>query len=209
MQRIQRVVVLTGVAILAALAGALVARSLIGQRVTALALESGTLIDPPRPVAEMSLVDHHGAPFTRERLQGRRSLVFFGFTHCGDICPLTLTLLANAAKSLGDLPADQAPQLIFVSVDHLRDTPETMRAYLKGFAAPIIGVTGTRAALDTFTQGLGIPSTVRTLENGGIAVDHSAAILLFDREGAWRALFSPPHSVDKLARDYRRLIGKT
>ena len=190
-------------ALVAMLIGALLARTLLSPQVPT--LQSGTLVEPPRPTAPFSLVTADGAPFSNESLQRGWSLMFFGFTHCGDICPVTLTLLANVAKQVSDLPEDQKPQIVFVSVDAQRDTPDVMRAYLRSFNADIVGVTGTQDDLDAFTRSLGVPSAIRPLETG-YAVDHSASILAFDRSGSFRALFSPPHGVDVLARDYRALV---
>ncbi len=198
--------ILTLVGIVAAIAGALLARSVFQNPSTPLALKVGTVLQPPRALPNFAFVDHNGQRFDNERLRGRWSLVFFGFVNCADICPTTLTVIGSTVKAVADLPVAQRPQAVFVSVDAKRDTPEVLKAYVKNFAPALIGVTGAQADLDAFTKALGIPSAIRPLESG-YAVDHSAAILAINPQGEWRALFSPPHTVAALARDYRALAG--
>ena len=205
MSRTLKPIHLVVIGIVAGLVGALLARQLL-QPAAPLALATGTVIQPPRPLPDVALVDQHGAPFSVDRLQGRWHLMFFGFTHCGDICPTTLALLAATTKSLSDVPAEQRPQVVFVSVDAKRDTPDVIAKYLGNFDASFIGITGTQADLDAFTGALGVPSGIRMFDNGSYAVDHSAAILATNPNGQLRALFSPPHTVATLATDVRELL---
>jgi protein SCO1/2 len=132
--------------------------------------------------------------------------VFFGFTHCPDVCPTTLAMLAQVEKKLAEAPTAAAPQVVLVSVDPERDTPEKLAQYVKYFSPSFTGVTGPVAAIDEFTRTLGIPVARTPLPNGDYTVDHSAAILLFDPDGAMHALFSGPHSADLIAADYRRIV---
>jgi protein SCO1/2 len=206
MTRPQSILAFAAAGIVAALAGALLARGVSSDRNATPVLATGTLLEPARPVSAFSLIDQHGASFDNARLNGRWSLMFFGFTHCGDICPTTLALLASVSKSVADLPAAEQPQIIFVSVDANRDKPDVVKRYVEGFRADLIGVTGDQKQLDAFTASLGVPSAIRQLEVG-YAVDHSASILAFNPRGEFQALFSAPHTVDGLAGDYRRLVG--
>ncbi|HZD53929.1 MAG TPA: SCO family protein, partial [Woeseiaceae bacterium] len=96
-----------------------------------------TPLPEAKPLPDFSLVDQEGRPFTRERLRGRTSLLFFGFTHCPDICPTTLEQLASARQQLAD--EGPAPQIVFVSVDPERDTPEKLAAYVRHFGKGIVG----------------------------------------------------------------------
>jgi len=201
-----RYILLVAVAIVAALAGVLLARNVLLQSAP-VALSSGTRLQPPRPLAPFALVDQYEVAFDNARLRGRWSWLFFGFANCGDVCPTTLALLATTAKSLGDLPATSRPQIVFVSVDAQRDTPQVLQGYVKNFDPTIIGVTGAQTALDAFTKDLGMPSAIRPLENGSYAVDHSASILAMNPQGELAAVFSAPHTVQALAADYRALIG--
>jgi len=199
-------ILFVGIAIVAAILGALLARNVLNRGASAPALASGTLLRPSRPVSAFSLIDQNSAPFTNSALQNQWTLMFFGFTNCGDICPTTLTLLASVAKSVADLPSAQRPQVVFVSVDANRDTPSALQRYLRHFDSTFVGVTGTQPALDAFTLSLGVPSAIRPLASG-YAVDHSASILAFNPQGEFQALFSAPHTVDALVKDYRVLAG--
>src|SRR5262245_54546600 len=105
MTRTRPILIAVVVAIVAIVGGMQAARMLLEHDAARVALADGTAYEPPRPLPEFALVDQHGAPFGRERLEGRWSLVFFGFTSCPDVCPTTLALLAQSEKTLGALPA--------------------------------------------------------------------------------------------------------
>jgi protein SCO1/2 len=194
------------VLLLAAGGGALLAKQQL-QPAPAVELKTGTRLTPPREPPPFSLVSHTGAPFEREALRGQWTFMFFGFTHCPGICPMTLTTLADVRNRLHDLPAQELPRIVLVSVDPERDTPERMAQYVVEFDAPIVGVTGPIERLDEFAAGFGI--THRKVPTGsGYMVDHSAVVLLFDREGREAAVFSAPHTAEQLAADYRRMLGR-
>ena len=195
------------VLLLAAGAGALLAKQQL-QPTPAIELVNGTRLSPPHELADFELVAHTGAPFVRDTLRGQWTLMFFGFTHCPGICPMTLTTLADVRKRLHDLPAPELPGIVLVSIDPERDTPARMAQYVNGFDAPIVGVTGPAQDIDEFASELGI--THRKVSTGGndYMMDHSAVVLLFDPEGREAAVFSPPHTAEQLAADYRRMLGR-
>jgi protein SCO1/2 len=197
------------VAIVAALGGALVARNVLTGRpaVTQEAMTAGTLLQPPRPISRLALIDHDGQPFDLSRLQNRWSLLFFGFTNCPDVCPATLTVLTQVERKLQDLPEAQRPQIVLVSVDPERDTPEHLKRYVSHFSPAFIGITGSTEAVEDFTRVMMVPVAIHHLPNGGYTVDHSAAIFLIDPNGAMHALFSTPHDASKIAADYRLLVS--
>jgi protein SCO1/2 len=200
------------IAIVAVAGGILLARAMLGDamlgnnNVVQLELAKATLLNPPRALPEFTLIDHTGASFGQAQLKDRWSLLFFGFTHCPDVCPTTLGMLAQTEKALGDLPAEQRPQIVLVSVDPQRDTPEQLASYVRFFSPSFTGVTGSQEAIDKFTRALGVPVAISPLANGDYSVDHSAAIFLVDPSGALRALFSTPHSPAIIAADYRRIV---
>lgn len=207
MPRNQSIIVATIVAIVAIASGMLLARSVLtGGASTQLGLTKATFIDPARPLPEFRLTDQNGAEFTPSRLEGRWSLMFFGFTHCPDVCPTTLGMLAQVEKQLADLPQSERPQIVLVSVDPKRDTPAQLAPYVKFFSPSFTGVTGSQAAIDDFTRALGVPVAMTPTSNGDYTVDHSAAIFLIDPDGAMRALFSTPHVSQEIAQDYRRIV---
>lgn len=196
------------VAIVAVAAGMLSARGLLGggAGATQLGLAQATLLTPPRPLPQFELVDQAGAAFTPERLKHRWSLLFFGFTRCPDVCPLTLGVLAQAQKALKNLPPEKQPQVLLVSVDPQRDNPAQLASYVKFFSPAFGGVTGTQKAMEELTTALGVPVAINKQPNGDYTVDHSAAIFLVDPNGALHALFSSPHVPAVIAADYRRIV---
>ncbi|HUO83052.1 MAG TPA: SCO family protein [Gammaproteobacteria bacterium] len=169
---------------------------------------SGALVlDPPRPMPELDLLDHQGRPFDRARLAGRWSVLFFGFTRCPDICPATLIALAGASGRLDDLPPGQQPQVVFVSVDPMRDDPGTLARYVPHFDPDFTGVTGELPAVQTLTDALGVAVSYRRQAEGDYSVDHTAAVFLVDPQARLRAIFTAPHEAAQLARDYRRIVA--
>ena len=207
MSRLPSIAIAALVAIVAVASGMLLARNLLGNEgATQLGLAQATLLTPPRPLPQFALIDQSGAPFTPERLKNRWSLLFFGFTRCPDVCPLTLGVLAQAQKALKDLPAAKQPQIILVSVDPQRDNPAQLASYVKFFSPTFGGVTGTQDAIEELTGALGVPVAINKLPNGDYTVDHSAAIFLVDPNGALHALFSSPHVPAVIADDYRRIV---
>lgn len=206
-----RTLLISITAIVAVAAGMLAARAFVDTSSQSPALAKATLLTPPRPLPEFELEDHAKAVFDRARLRDHWSLLFFGFTRCPDICPTTLGALAQVEKSLSDLPKDQRPQIVLISVDPRRDTPEQLASYVKFFSSSFLGVTGTQQATDALTLALGVPVAMHrdpnSVSEDDYTVDHSAAIFLVDPHGALRALFSTPHAPAVIAADYRRIVA--
>ncbi|MGH8193055.1 MAG: SCO family protein [Woeseiaceae bacterium] len=172
-----------------------------------------TLLPEGRLFPEFSLTDDQNRPFTRDSLRGHTSLVFFGFTHCPDICPATLQQLANvrrrlaeAAPSAGDASATPLPEILLISVDPERDTPEQLERYVDYFGDGITGVTGDIADIRALTVALGI-----FFEKSGAGdhytVNHSTAVLVVDRNAELQAIFSGPHQVDSFVHDLPLLMA--
>ena len=192
----------------AALLAGIVAASLLLRPPAPPQLSDGvTRLDPPRTLGDFVLTDHHGATFDAQRLAGRWSFLFFGYTHCPDICPTTLTSLNVAARAIAALPAaPPAPQYVFVSIDPERDTPEQLGKFIPYFNREFLGVTGAPAAIADFTRQLSVMYLKVDGERpDGYLMDHSAAILLLDPQGRFHALFSPPFDPRAMAEDYLRL----
>lgn len=214
MSRTQSFLIAAAVGIVAIASGMMLSRALLRDGgPTDIGVQAGlakaTLLTPARPLPQFALVDHSGAGFDPARLKGRWSLLFFGFTRCPDVCPTTLGVLAQAEKSLADLPATQRPQIVLVSVDPQRDTPEQLASYVRFFSPSFLGVTGTQESIDSFARALGVPFAISKSPagNGDYTVDHSAALFLVDPQGAMRALFSTPHVPSAIAADYRRIVS--
>jgi protein SCO1 len=206
MTRNQSIGLAAVVAIVAIAGGMLLSRVLL-DRTGGPTLAKATLLEPARPLPPLSFVDQQGQPFGIERLRGHWSVLFFGFTHCPDVCPTTLALLAQVEKQLTDLPGEQRPQIILMSVDPQRDTPEQLAKYVKAFSPTFTGVTGDQAAMHEFALKLGVPVAITKLPSGDYTVDHSAAIFVIDPSGSLRALSSTPHNVPIIASDYRSIVA--
>lgn len=209
MSRAQSIALSVTVAIVAIAAGMLLSRVLLerGAHPQQPTLAAGTLLDPARALPPVDFIDQDGKPFGSQRLEGRWSLLFFGFTSCPDVCPATLGILAQVEKSLAELPEQQRPQVILVSVDPRRDTPERLSAYVKFFSPSFLGITAPQELTDKFARQMGVPVMVTALDDGSYTVDHSASIFLVDPDGALRALFSTPHDPRRIADDYRKVVA--
>ena len=168
-------------------------------------LQSGILLQEPRPLAAFALTDHAGAVFDNARLQGHWTLLFAGFTHCPDVCPTTLALMKQLHAQLA--AGGRAVQPLFLSVDPERDTPEQLRRYVEYFGPAITGVTGPAAEIDRVCASLGLAhGKVPGSKPEEYTVDHSAALVLLDPQGRIAGYFQPPHRLDTLAADLVRIL---
>lgn len=172
-----------------------------------------TLLPEGRLFPEFSLTDDQNRPFTRDSLRGHTSLVFFGFTHCPDICPATLQQLATvrrrlaeAAPSAGDDSSTTLPEILLISVDPERDTPQQLERYVDYFGDGITGVTGDVADVRALTDALGI-FFEKTGAGDDYTVNHSTAVLVVDRNAELQAIFSAPHQVDSFVHDLPLLMA--
>lgn len=162
---------------------------------------AGVLWPDPRPVPAVSLTDHTGAQFGRANLEGRWSLLFFGFTHCPDICPMTMVQLDEVERLLaaGGARTDDL-QTIFVSVDPDRDSPDRLAEYVKYFNEDFIGVSGEPEELQKLTRGLGAVYFIEDKDpDNDYLVDHSASVFVIDPEGRLIGVFTTPHEPDDMA----------
>jgi protein SCO1 len=167
-------------------------------------LTSGTWFPQPRPIQDFTLTDEAGQPFTAKELQGHPTLVFFGFTHCPDVCPTTLAKLAQIAK------AAAVPNLrvLLVSVDPARDKPEQLQQYVHAFDSKFKGVTGENAQIERMAREFGVAIARVDLAGGDYTMDHSAAVFLLDDQGRRVAVFTPPFEIQPFAADLRSVSGR-
>ncbi len=134
-----------------------------------------------------TLVDDKGQPFASSKLAGRPYAMFFGFTHCPDVCPTTLARLVRLRRQLGN---DDAFHVVFVTVDPERDGPAEVGRYTQLFDAPVIGLTGSPAQINQVKKQFGIFSE-KAGEGDAYSVDHTASVLLFDNNGQFRSTIAP------------------
>ena len=160
------------------------------------------LSETPRNIGEFDLVDHHGNPFNPGRLEGQWTLVFFGFTHCPDICPTTMTFLNTFLESLEGTEA-QDPQVVMVSVDPARDTVQQLADYVPYFNPDFTGVTGEFLDIHRFATKLNTPFRKVMDEDGSYQVDHSSNIVLINPRGDYHGFFRAPLDLAKMKVTYR------
>jgi len=199
----QRFWLVAAVAALALLAGYQVAKHLVFRQPDLSGLQA-TRFAAPRPIAPFELVDHNGSRFNNGSLQGKWNFVFFGYTHCPDVCPATLSVMNSVAGRLG---GREDVRFIFVTIDPERDTPEQLKAFVSYFNSNFIGLTGTPESIGQLTRELGIMSMrVEEKNAAGYLMDHSASILLLDPDGNYHAVFSASHSAEQIAGDFLKLL---
>ncbi|HUT42328.1 MAG TPA: SCO family protein [Gammaproteobacteria bacterium] len=167
----------------------------------------GVLRPEPVPLQAFELVDQYRQPFDLERLKGKWSLVFFGYTSCPDICPTTLSILNGVVKKMQADPQGPAGmQVVFVTVDPRRDTPDVIDNYLKYFNETFQGVTGAQQDIDSLARQFGA-GYVNEPESavGQYLVSHTSSIFLVDPRGRLLAAFSPPHDSNTIADQFRQI----
>ena len=153
--------------------------------------EYGTMIlDTPRRFSDFKLVDHNGAPFTRDDLMGKRTLIFFGFSHCPDICPSALATLNKVVEPLEEEEKANL-QVIMLSVDPERDTPEKLAQYVPYFNPDFRGVTGDPYQILSLATQLGV-AYQKVPQGDDYTVDHTGNIVIINPRGDYHGLFRPP-----------------
>lgn len=165
----------------------------------------GVLWPNPRPIGEFALQDHHGRAFARERLHGAWTFLFFGYTHCPDVCPTTLSTLLRVEHDLvGHASAPR--QHVLVSVDPARDTVEHLAGYVSAFGPAFLGVTGSDDELSKLARSVGaVYFRGEPESDGSYLVDHTASIMLVDPHGRLVALFGMPHDSARIAAKFLEL----
>lgn len=162
---------------------------------------SAFVLPMPSPLPEFALLDQSGNAVSTESFRGQWDIVFFGFTHCPDVCPTTMQTLAAVKQSLVDSGADSLPRIVLISVDPERDTPEIIGRYVNYFGSGNLGVTGDLAEVQKLTRSLGIYFEKSGFDGDDYTVDHSAAVLLVNPDAEFTVLFSAPHTVSAFVHD--------
>ena len=154
--------------------------------------------------APFELVDHNGEKITEQAFRGKPTAVFFGFTHCPEVCPTTLFELGGWIEQLGS-DADKMGAY-FVSIDPERDTPEVMKAYLGNFSGHITGITGEPAKVIEMAKDFRIFAKKVELENGDYTMDHTASVLLLDSDGDFFGTIAYQENPETALAKLKRLI---
>jgi len=153
----------------------------------------GAVLDAPRQIAVPALTRDDGAPFTNDDLKGRWTLMFFGYTACPDICPITMNVLAEAKRQAGG----EFPQVVLVSVDPERDAIDMLGEYVRYFDPDFVGVTGEEQMIQALTLQMSVVYMKMPGESGNeddYLIDHSSSVLLINPEGQLAAFLKAPHT---------------
>lgn len=166
----------------------------------------GVMLQMPRKFSEFELTDHRGQPFGLDQLNGKWSLIFFGFTHCPDICPTTM---AAASKMYAGLEDDEKEQLqvVLISLDPERDTTEKLAEYVPYFNPDFVGATGNQYVLLKLATELNVAFSRVELENGDYTVDHSGNMILINPYGHYHGFLKPPFSEGNMQMVMRSIMS--
>ncbi|MBA4697496.1 MAG: SCO family protein [Legionella sp.] len=170
----------------------------------------GTFLEEPRSFKPFSLQSSENQPLTNDNLQGQWTFVFFGFTHCGYICPTSMAELNKMYQLIEKNETRPLPKVLMISVDPERDTLEKLHQYVKGFNPNFYGATGTETNLKQLTEEMGIAYVKVALPNTdpkNYDIQHSGAVILINPEGKLQAFFTPPLQADMLAKDYEKAVA--
>jgi protein SCO1/2 len=151
----------------------------------------------------LNLPDHHGRPRSLDEFRGKAVVAFFGYTHCPDVCPVTLAEMAGAMKLLGE--DARRVQVIFVTLDPERDTPELLQRYVTGFDASFLALRGERLATEAAAREFKVFHR-RQPGTDGYTIDHTAASYLFDPQGRLRVYAAYASGPEAIAHDIRLLL---
>ena len=166
-----------------------------------------TLFPVPKPLTDFALTDHNNRVFDLASLKGKWSFLFFGFTHCPDVCPTTLAVLAHTRDNIAkNRVGAENIQFVFISVDPNRDTAGKLSQYVAYFHASFLGVTGNNAQIGNLAGQLGAAYQVAFtpgMEN--YPVYHSTSIFLVDPRARYHAMFTPPLDVEAISRRFKVL----
>jgi protein SCO1 len=168
--------------------------------------EHARVLSTPRPIPAVPGVDDTGAPFVFAESRGHWTIVFFGFTYCPDICPATLQVLDAARRQLEDLPEQDRPRVLMISVDPGRDSPERLAEYVPFFNPEFRGLHVAAEHLPELTRSFGAAYVYSPLGEDSYTVDHTSALFLVDRDARVAAVFPTPHTAEGIAGDIRRII---
>ncbi|MDC3287219.1 SCO family protein [Alphaproteobacteria bacterium] len=155
--------------------------------------------------AKFSLINHQGAPVTESVFQGHPSALFFGFTHCPEVCPTTLNDLALAKQELG--PNDKL-KVYFITLDPLRDTSDVLAEYIPYFGPDFMGITGSEADIQALSKSWGIYSQRSELSDGGYNIDHTATVFLLDSKGQFAGTIAYGEAQDITVKKLENLSKK-
>ena len=161
------------------------------------------------PDLDFKLTDDTGKPVTGQSFLGQTTLVYFGYTHCPDVCPETMARLMQVLQQLG--PDAKNTRIVFITVDPARDTAAVLHEYVRAFDAQhAVGLTGTDGAIESIAKRYRVAYQMEKRDpSGAYDVTHSSAVYIFDTHGHARLLATETDSIDTITHDLRRVIDST
>ena len=167
---------------------------------------NGLVFENPRPISTFQLVDFNQDTFSVDRLKGRWSFIYFGYTACGQICTQSLTELKRLILALSSNNNARQIQVVFVTVDPGHDTATRLNTYLREFDSTFVGVTGDIDALAFFAAELAAPFTLDSNTGQSNVLNHSNSIMLINPSAAFQAVLTPPHDAQRLQADFGAIV---
>jgi protein SCO1/2 len=169
----------------------------------------GVYLPQATKMVPFKLTDNRGNLFTQENLKGHWTMLFFGFTHCGFVCPSTLAELNKMHHQLQkELPLKAVPQIVFISVDPQRDTLKRLNEYVTAFNVAFIGLRGSELATEKLENQLHIMAAKSEMQGkNNYTLDHTAEILLINPQAEIQAYLSYPHQATQMIRDYKKILS--
>jgi protein SCO1/2 len=171
-----------------------------------LQINGAIVLDKPRIFSDFELEDHRGEVFNLDRMKGIWTIVFFGFTHCPDICPTTLAML-NETYSKLKASEKELLQVVMISLDPERDTVEKLAEYVPYFNPEFTGVTGNKHLIRRLTAELNVAYNQVPLSGDDYTVDHSTQLILVNPMGHYHGFFKAPHTEITMRSTWRSING--
>ncbi|MDR3478299.1 MAG: SCO family protein [Gammaproteobacteria bacterium] len=170
----------------------------------------GLVLPMPKDISDFKLTDNAGQAFTKDSLKGRWTLMFFGFTNCGMVCPTTMSALNKMYATLAtDLPREKMPQVVMVSVDPDRDSVQRMNEYVTSFNPHFIGARAELSQIETLEKELHLVAVKMDVEGQAkdhYTINHSTEILVFNPNGQLQAYMSSPHQPEQMVKDFQAML---
>lgn len=171
----------------------------------------GTYLKQSRPISDFHLTGTDGQVFDNDHLKGQWTMVFFGFTNCGYVCPTTMAELGKTYRLIKEKNIKPAPKVVMVSIDPDRDSLEKLNSYVHSFDVNFYGARGSQDKIKRMTKEMGVVYTKVLPKNNQPAenydIQHSGAIIVFNPKGELNAFFTAPHHAEDIAEDYRKLVS--
>ena len=166
------------------------------------------LIDPARNLGSFNLTDSNGKEFLPNNFEGKWNVLFFGFTFCPDICPITMSMLSRIEKEIDSQELDKI-RIFLVTVDPDRDSPDQLKVYLENFSENFIGLTGGLDQIYNFATRVNAPfSPISNSKDPHYTVDHTGSIVLINPEGNYAGFFRAPHNQDDVKKAILDIVSR-